>query len=154
VGLGWGYWYFVEPISPGFPSIVFLSFYLIGFIFFTVYTTMCCRHNLKKQLIAITSALGLIALGSVITSGLFYPISNAIGLAYMLADKYRARKNLWRIPESRLILIAAIGGSIGIYAGMQLARHKTKHAKFFIGVPLILAIQVVVLVLLFPVLFR
>ena len=80
VGLGWGYWYFVEPISPGFPSIVFLSFYLIGFIFFTVYTTMCCRHNLKKQLIAITSALGLIALGSFITSGLFVPIFNAGGL--------------------------------------------------------------------------
>ncbi len=80
VELGWGYWYFVEPISPGFPSIVFLGFYLIGFIFFTVYTIMCCRHNLKKQLIAITSALGLIALGSFITSGLFYPIFNAGGL--------------------------------------------------------------------------
>ena len=80
VELGWGYWYFVEPISPDFPSIVFLSFYLIGFIFFTVYTIMCCRHNLKKQLIAITSALGLIALGSVITSGLFFPLFNAGGL--------------------------------------------------------------------------
>lgn len=80
VELGWGYWYFVEPISPGFPSIVFLGFYLIGFIFFTVYTIMCCRHNLKKQLIAITSALGLIALGSVITSGLFFPLFNAGGL--------------------------------------------------------------------------
>ena len=80
VELGWGYWYFVEPISPDFPSIVFLGFYLIGFIFFTVYTIMCCRHNLKKQLIAITSALGLIALGSVITSGLFFPLFNAGGL--------------------------------------------------------------------------
>ena len=80
VELGWGYWYFVEPISPGFPSIVFLGFYLIGFIFFTVYTIMCCRHNLKKQLIAITSALGLIALGSFITSGLFFPLFNAGGL--------------------------------------------------------------------------
>ena len=85
---------------------------------------------------------------------LYLLIINAVGLLYMLADKFRARKNLWRIPEFRLILIAAIGGSIGVYAGMQLARHKTKHAKFFIGVPLILAIQVVVLVLLFPVLFR
>ena len=39
VELGWGYWYFVEPISPGFPSIVFLGFYLIGFSFFH------CLHN-------------------------------------------------------------------------------------------------------------
>ena len=82
VGLGWGYWYFVEPISPGFPSIVFLSFYLIGFIFFTVYTIMCCRKKLQKQLIGIIAALGTITLGSVITSGVFYPIANAIGLSY------------------------------------------------------------------------
>lgn len=85
---------------------------------------------------------------------LYLLIINAAGFLYMLADKYRAKKNLWRIPEARLMLIAVLGGSIGVLAGMQLARHKTKHAKFFIGVPLILAIQVVVLVLLFPVLFR
>lgn len=80
--LGVGYWYFVEPLSPGFPSVVELAFYLIGFIFFTVYTIMCCRKKLQKQLIGITAALGTITLGSVITSGLFYPIANAIGLSY------------------------------------------------------------------------
>lgn len=79
---GLGYWYFVEPLSPGFPSVVELAFYLIGFIFFTVYTIMCCRKKLQKQLIGITAALGTITLGSVITSGLFFPISNAVGLAY------------------------------------------------------------------------
>jgi uncharacterized membrane protein YsdA (DUF1294 family) len=85
---------------------------------------------------------------------LYLIIVNAVGLLYMLADKYRAKKNLWRIPEARLMFIAAIGGSIGILAGMNLARHKTKHPKFFIGVPLILAVQVVLLVLLFPMLLR
>ncbi len=80
--LGLGYWYFVEPLSPGFPSIVELAFYLVGFIFFTVYTIMCCRKKLQKQLLGITAALGTITLGSVITSGLFFPISNAVGLAY------------------------------------------------------------------------
>ena len=85
---------------------------------------------------------------------LYLLIINAAGFLYMLADKYRAKKNLWRIPESRLLLMAALGGSIGVCAGMQLARHKTKHPKFFIGVPLILAIQVVLVALLFPVLFR
>ena len=81
---------------------------------------------------------------------LYLIIMNAAGLAYMLSDKYRARKNLWRIPEARLMLIAAMGGSIGIYAGMQLARHKTKHPKFFIGVPLIMALQLVLIALLLP----
>ena len=79
---GLGYWYFVEPLSPGFPSVVELAFYLVGFIFFTVYTIMCCRKKLQKQLIGITAALGTITLGSVITSGLFFPLSNAVGLAY------------------------------------------------------------------------
>ena len=77
-----GYWYFVEPLSPDFPSIVELAFCLVGFIFFTVYTIMCCRHNLEKQLIAITSALGVITLSSVITSGLFFPIFNAGSLLF------------------------------------------------------------------------
>ena len=81
---------------------------------------------------------------------LYLIIMNAVGLAYMLSDKYRAKKNLWRIPEARLMLIAAIGGSIGIYAGMQLARHKTKHPKFFIGVPVIMALQLVLIALLLP----
>lgn len=81
---------------------------------------------------------------------LYLLIINAVGLLYMLADKHRARKNLWRIPESRLILIAVIGGSIGIYSGMQLARHKTKHPKFFIGVPVIMALQLTLIALLLP----
>ncbi len=98
VELGWGYWYFVEPISPDFPSIVFLGFYLIGFIFFTVYTIMCCRHNLKKQLIAIASALGLIALGSFITGGLFFPLFNAGGLVLSyITNNYEHESSLWGI---------------------------------------------------------
>lgn len=98
VGLGWGYWYFVEPVSPGFPSIVFLGFYLVGFTLFTVYTIMCCRHNLKKQLIAITSALGLIALGSIITSGLFFPLFNAGGLILSyITNSTEHESGLWGI---------------------------------------------------------
>ena len=73
----------------------------------------------------------------------------AIGFCLMLADKHRARKNLWRIPEARLMLTAFLGGSIGVMLGMHLARHKTKHLKFAIGVPVIFALQVVCLVLMF-----
>lgn len=67
---------------------------------------------------------------------------NATGFLLMLADKYRAKKNLWRIPEKMLITVAIIGGSIGAYAGMQVFRHKTKHPKFYIGIPVILAVQI------------
>lgn len=63
----------------------------------------------------------------------------------MLADKRRAKKNLWRIPEATLIGAAALGGSIGTLIGMYAVRHKTKYPKFTLGVPLILAVQLVVL---------
>jgi len=79
---------------------------------------------------------------------LFLLIINAVGFALMLADKHKAKKNLWRIPESTLMLTAAIGGSLGILLGMHLARHKTKHPKFSIGVPVIFALQIVALVLI------
>ena len=71
----------------------------------------------------------------------YLTIINAIAFALMLADKARARKNLWRIPERTLFTAAILGGSVGSLIGMYLARHKTKHAKFVIGIPLILAVQ-------------
>ena len=73
-------------------------------------------------------------------------IVNAAGFLLMLVDKIKARRNLWRIPEATLMGVAAIGGSIGAIAGMNLFRHKTKHAKFYIGLPVILTLQIVVAV--------
>lgn len=74
-------------------------------------------------------------------------IINAASFLLMMEDKRRARKKLWRIPEARLLLFAALGGSIGSLAGMYTSRHKTLHLKFTLGIPLILAAQVVLAVL-------
>ena len=65
-------------------------------------------------------------------------IINAAGFLVMTIDKLYARKNMWRIPERTLLGVAIIGGSIGVLAAMYTVRHKTKHMKFVIGVPLIL----------------
>ena len=73
-------------------------------------------------------------------------IINAVGLASMLLDKLKAKKNAWRIPERTLLLIAILGGSVGSLLGMYLVRHKTQHPKFTVGVPLILAVQVVLII--------
>ena len=73
---------------------------------------------------------------------------NAVGFLLMLVDKYKAKRNLWRIPEATIMGVAAIGGSIGAIAGMNLFRHKTKHAKFYIGLPVILALQIILVSLL------
>ena len=71
---------------------------------------------------------------------------NAAGFLLMLVDKIKAKRNLWRIPEATLMGVAAIGGSIGALAGMNLCRHKTTHAKFYIGLPVILSLQIVAVI--------
>lgn len=74
---------------------------------------------------------------------LYLLIINAAGFLSMLLDKHKAKKNAWRIPERTLLAIACFGGSIGSIIGMQLLRHKTRHLKFSLGLPLILAVQMV-----------
>ena len=74
---------------------------------------------------------------------------NALGFLIMLVDKRKAIQNRWRIPEKTLFLIALLGGSLGILGGINCFRHKTKHKRFTIGIPLILFLQMVLLVFLY-----
>lgn len=77
---------------------------------------------------------------------LYLLIINAAAFLLMLADKHKARKKLWRVPEATLLGAAAIGGSIGALMGMYLVRHKTRHLKFTVGIPVILALQIILLI--------
>lgn len=61
-------------------------------------------------------------------------------------DKWKAKRARWRIPESVLLGLAAVGGSVGAWLGMRVWRHKTQHKKFRYGVPAILLAQIVLLV--------
>lgn len=61
-------------------------------------------------------------------------------------DKWKAKRSRWRIPESALLGMAAVGGSVGAWLGMRVWRHKTQHKKFRYGVPAILVAQIVLLV--------
>lgn len=65
-------------------------------------------------------------------------IINIIAFALYGIDKFKAMKNAWRIPEATLIGIAAIGGGLGAYIGMQIFRHKTRKPLFTILVPLLM----------------
>ena len=80
---------------------------------------------------------------------LYLIIINAAAFLLMLSDKLKARRGAWRIQERTLIATAALGGSIGALAGMYLFRHKTKHIKFTLGIPVILVVHVGLAVLLF-----
>ena len=86
----------------------------------------------------------------------YFLIVNLIGFLSMYVDKRRARKHLWRIPETTLFIIAIIGGSIGSIVGMHLFRHKTRHWYFVYGMPAILIIQIALFALLIylPIEFR
>lgn len=79
---------------------------------------------------------------------LYLLIINALGFLLMLVDKLKAKKNRWRIRESTLITVAALGGSVGSLLGMYTFRHKTQHLKFTLGIPLILAGQCIAVVLI------
>ena len=80
----------------------------------------------------------------------------ACGLGYLLAvnlaglllcgvDKRRAKRKRWRIPERSFFLTALLGGGPGVWAGMYLFRHKTKHWYFVWGMPAILVLQIVLM---------
>lgn len=74
-------------------------------------------------------------------------VINLFAMLLMAVDKSKAERDKWRIPEKTLFIIALIGGSIGSIAGMYMFRHKTKHAKFIIGMPAILILQIAAVVL-------
>ena len=73
---------------------------------------------------------------------LYLLIINAVSFLLMLADKRKAQKNLWRIPEKTLFTAAIFGGSVGSLLGMYMFRHKTKHLHFTLGMPAILLLQI------------
>jgi uncharacterized membrane protein YsdA (DUF1294 family) len=77
-----------------------------------------------------------------IISGILLTLNLLTFIIYGI-DKFKAKKAKWRIPESTLLLLAVFGGSIGAWLGLQVWRHKTQHKKFYIGIPMILTLQVI-----------
>lgn len=87
-------------------------------------------------------------------------ITKSIAIIYLLminltafimyfSDKTRAIKHRWRIPEATLLFIAALGGSLGAFAAMKVFRHKTKHPKFYITVPLLVIFHIAAIIYVF-----
>lgn len=64
-------------------------------------------------------------------------------------DKWRAVRGLWRISEVSLLLLALVGGSVGAFLAMQIFRHKTRHALFQFGVPLIFLFQAALVIYIY-----
>ncbi len=76
-------------------------------------------------------------------------IINALAFVLFGVDKWKAIHNRWRIPEATLLGICVIGGSIGGLLGMHVFHHKTLKPRFRIGVPVIIAVQIVLVVIFY-----
>ena len=76
-------------------------------------------------------------------------IINLIAFLAMFIDKKKAQKGKWRIKASTLLILALIGGSIGAISGMYIFHHKTQKPRFYIGFPIIIILQILVIVAIF-----
>ncbi|MCL2370964.1 MAG: DUF1294 domain-containing protein [Firmicutes bacterium] len=71
-----------------------------------------------------------------------------VAVFFTRKDKSAAGKGNWRVKESTLLIISALGGSVAMLLTMHAIRHKTKHKKFMWGIPAIIFLQIVVAVAL------
>lgn len=78
---------------------------------------------------------------------IYFIAISLISVIVCVADKVRAKKGKWRIKESSLFLLSALGGSAAMYITMRLIRHKTLHKRFMIGIPLIIIAQTALLII-------
>lgn len=75
----------------------------------------------------------------------YFALISLIGLIVTAADKHRAVHGGWRVPERTLLLLGALGGAAVMYLTMRLIRHKTRHPKFMVGLPMIFLLQLIFL---------
>lgn len=73
---------------------------------------------------------------------------NVLGFLTMGMDKKRAKQHKWRISERTLLGIAFAGGGVGIWSGMKVFHHKTRHRRFYIGVPFVIVCEIILLIVL------
>ena len=80
---------------------------------------------------------------------LWLALISLIACIVTVYDKIAAKRlPRHRTPEKTLFLLSILGGSVAMYATMQLIRHKTQHKRFMIGIPLIIAAQIVIIAVL------
>ncbi|HEX3037679.1 MAG TPA: DUF1294 domain-containing protein [Oscillospiraceae bacterium] len=75
---------------------------------------------------------------------IYFILINLIAILATASDKRRAIKHKWRVPESTLLILSGLGGSISMLVTMRMIHHKTKRKKFMIGIPVIIFLQLMV----------
>lgn len=78
----------------------------------------------------------------------YYILINVLSAILAIIDKGKAARGQWRIPESTLMISGLLGGAAGEYIMMKKIHHKTKHAKFMIGLPLEFTFHLIIIALI------
>lgn len=81
----------------------------------------------------------------------YIAVISLVSVIVCIYDKKISKKNRveLRIPEKTLLLLSALGGSVAMFICMLIVRHKTKHAKFMLGIPIIMVVQAAIIFALF-----
>ena len=90
--------------------------------------------------------IGIIGIKNIV---IYLVVINILGFLVMGLDKWKAKNEKWRIPENTLLLFTILGGGIGTISGMYIFRHKTKKAKFTVGMPAILVLEIALFIYLY-----
>ena len=72
-------------------------------------------------------------------------VINLVSFIVFGTDKMRAIRDEWRIKERTLLLLCAVGGSLGGLIGVFLLHHKNQKLKFRFGIPVMFIIQMIVI---------
>ena len=76
---------------------------------------------------------------------IYFAMINVVAFFVYGIDKWKSQHDRWRVPESMLLGLAAIGGSVGAWLGMKVWHHKTQHKKFKYGIPAIILVQAIII---------
>lgn len=76
---------------------------------------------------------------------IYMALLSIVSMVVTIVDKINAVSHRRRVPEKTLLILAALGGSAAMYLTMLVIRHKTKHIKFMLGIPIIMLFQGIVL---------
>ncbi len=80
---------------------------------------------------------------------IYFLVISLISVIVCCYDKIAARYNKRRIRERTLIILSLIGGAVAMFSTMRIIRHKTKHTKFMLGLPLIILLQIAIVLLIY-----
>ncbi|MBQ4119141.1 MAG: DUF1294 domain-containing protein [Clostridia bacterium] len=74
---------------------------------------------------------------------------SVVSVIVCIYDKIAAKHKWQRTSENALLFLSVLGGALAMYITMRIIRHKTKHTKFMLGLPIIILVQIAAILLVF-----